>query len=245
MHTSSPNHPQTNGLVERFNQTLQQALKRLNQPGSLDWDVHLHKILFGYRASVHSSTKYSPFKLLYKREAVLPCEQPYGPDHHVDVDDVQADKLLLQYTEAFNEVYDVYTKAATNIENAQERQRKEWHRRHHATHSRKAVTFETQDDPSHVPSESRSAKKRGRPRKNQHKGSQAKAENLAKGDMIFIKNFYKKNKLDSDVNGPYMFVKITTPSRTCAVLRGRSGQEGAESVHNIAVPQEDISPTSE
>ena len=46
------------------------------------------------------------------REAVLPCEQPYGPNHLIDVDDAQASKLLLQYTDAFNELYDVYSKAA-------------------------------------------------------------------------------------------------------------------------------------
>ena len=37
-------------------------------------DLYLDSILFSYRVSVHDSTKYSPFFLVYGRNAKLPVE---------------------------------------------------------------------------------------------------------------------------------------------------------------------------
>ena len=57
-------HPQTDGLTERFNQTLKQILcKFINVTGS-DWDQWLPYLLFAYRDVPQASTGFSPFKLL-------------------------------------------------------------------------------------------------------------------------------------------------------------------------------------
>ena len=69
---SSPYHPQTNGLVERFNQTLGRALRNMVDQHPERWDQHIATILMGYRASMQASTEYSPFFLLHGREMVLP-----------------------------------------------------------------------------------------------------------------------------------------------------------------------------
>ena len=71
---SSAYHPQTNGLDERMNQTItKQLLKYINDQEN-DWDEHLEEFLFSYRTSVHASTRYTPFYIMFGREAILPIQ---------------------------------------------------------------------------------------------------------------------------------------------------------------------------
>ena len=65
---SSAYHPQTNELVERFNQTLERSLIKVVNANQTDWDQKLEGILFAYRTATHKSTKFSPFKLVYCRQ---------------------------------------------------------------------------------------------------------------------------------------------------------------------------------
>ena len=65
---TTPYHPQSDGLVEHFNQTLKTMLKKsLGQKGSnaKNWDTLLPYLLFAYREVPQSSTGFSPFELLY------------------------------------------------------------------------------------------------------------------------------------------------------------------------------------
>ena len=71
---SSPNHPQTNGLVERTVGTIKRALRKhceleLNIH---TWDVKLPMIVLAYNCSAQASTRMSPYHLLYAREPVFP-----------------------------------------------------------------------------------------------------------------------------------------------------------------------------
>ena len=68
-------HPQTNGLVERFNRTLTSMLAKTVQKQGRDWDEHLPYVLYAYRTSIQESTKESPFYLLYGRDARLPTDE--------------------------------------------------------------------------------------------------------------------------------------------------------------------------
>ena len=54
-------HLQANGQVERFNHTLGSMLSKVIIDNQKDWDVHLPKVLFAYRTSIHESTGFSPF----------------------------------------------------------------------------------------------------------------------------------------------------------------------------------------
>ncbi|KAL1282357.1 hypothetical protein QQF64_001160 [Cirrhinus molitorella] len=61
-------HPQTDGLVERFNQTLKQMLRRVEAEDRWDWDLMLPYVLFGIRKVPQASTGFTPFELLFGRQ---------------------------------------------------------------------------------------------------------------------------------------------------------------------------------
>ncbi|XP_069139202.1 uncharacterized protein [Argopecten irradians] len=65
--TTTPYHPMCNGLVERFNGTLKQMLRRMCSERPRDWDKYLSALLFAYREVPQESLGFSPFELLYGR----------------------------------------------------------------------------------------------------------------------------------------------------------------------------------
>ena len=65
-------HPQADGLVERFHRTLIDMLAKKVKCTGRDWDDHLPYVLFSYRTSIQTSTRESPFYLLYGRDPQLP-----------------------------------------------------------------------------------------------------------------------------------------------------------------------------
>jgi len=71
-------HPQTDGLVERFNRTLTDMLAKCVENNGKDWDQHLLYILFAYRSSLQHSAGESPFYLLYGRDPRLPIDEALG-----------------------------------------------------------------------------------------------------------------------------------------------------------------------
>ncbi len=73
LHTTSY-HPQTDGLVERFNATLAEGLSMYVSTHQKDWDRYIDMILFAYRVSPNATTGESPFYLLYGREPRLPID---------------------------------------------------------------------------------------------------------------------------------------------------------------------------
>ena len=65
-------HPQTDGLVEKFNSTLQNMISKVSDKNPTEWDQQLPLLLFAYQSVVQESTKESPFILLYGRDPHLP-----------------------------------------------------------------------------------------------------------------------------------------------------------------------------
>ena len=62
-------HPQGNGMVERFNWSLLQML-RVYVQDQADWERYLPLVLLAYHTAVHSSTRFSPFELMFGRPAL-------------------------------------------------------------------------------------------------------------------------------------------------------------------------------
>ena len=73
-HKSSAYRPQTNGMIERFNRTIGEAIAKINSYNFKEWDEILPSVLLAYRTMKHSTTKFTPFSLIYGRDAKLPIE---------------------------------------------------------------------------------------------------------------------------------------------------------------------------
>lgn len=67
-------HPQTQGLVERFNGTLLWMLRMFVNETQTGWDVYLPRVLFAYRTAYHEGLGDTPFVSLYGRDPVLPID---------------------------------------------------------------------------------------------------------------------------------------------------------------------------
>ncbi|GBL74612.1 Retrovirus-related Pol polyprotein from transposon 412 [Araneus ventricosus] len=63
-------HPESDGMVERFNRTI---LNHLSLFVSTEWDTHLPPFLLGYRSADHEVTGLTPGEILFGRTLRLPC----------------------------------------------------------------------------------------------------------------------------------------------------------------------------
>ena len=55
---NTPYHPQSDGLVERFNRTLLNLLSLAASENEQEWDLHLPMVMPAYRTSVHMSSNF-------------------------------------------------------------------------------------------------------------------------------------------------------------------------------------------
>src|SRR6266542_5447966 len=110
---STPYHPKTNELVERFNKTLCESLAKLNEERE-NWDEYILSTLFAYRTKINKSTQFTPFYLTYRREAILPFDED--------------NKTEITLEERVKEISTKFTqtkkKALENIEKSQGNQKK-------------------------------------------------------------------------------------------------------------------------
>ena len=67
---TTPYHPQGDGMVEHFNRSLLQLLRSYVEHEA-DWEHYLPLTLFAYRTAIHTSTKVSPFFVMFGRQPQL------------------------------------------------------------------------------------------------------------------------------------------------------------------------------
>jgi RNase H-like domain found in reverse transcriptase/Reverse transcriptase (RNA-dependent DNA polymerase)/Integrase zinc binding domain/Integrase core domain len=71
---ASAEHAQTNGLVEKMNGTLMDRLAAFVDVEEADWDARLPQAVFAINSSCQTTTRASPFEVLFGIPPVLPIE---------------------------------------------------------------------------------------------------------------------------------------------------------------------------
>ena len=74
---TTPYHPQSDGMVEKFNGTLAKMLSAYVNDNHDDWDEYLPYVMMAYRSAEHETTGYTPNYLMFGREVSTPLDIMY------------------------------------------------------------------------------------------------------------------------------------------------------------------------
>nr|XP_025612049.1 uncharacterized protein LOC112705434 [Arachis hypogaea] len=77
-HFASIEHTQSNGLAEAANKVILQALRKKFDSAKGLWAELVPEVLWAYNTTAHSTTKETPFRLVYGSEAMIPIEVSQG-----------------------------------------------------------------------------------------------------------------------------------------------------------------------
>ena len=94
---SSAYHPESQGALERFHQTLKTMIRSYCFDTERDWDEGIHLLLFAARESVQESLGFSPFELVFGhtvRGPLTPLKEKFLSDGDTSLN-------LLQYVSDF------------------------------------------------------------------------------------------------------------------------------------------------
>jgi len=75
---TTPLHPQSDGMVERLNRTLETMLSKFVQENQRNWDQLLPLLAMAYRSAIHESTGRTPSELMFGRDVRLPVDLMFG-----------------------------------------------------------------------------------------------------------------------------------------------------------------------
>lgn len=123
--TTTAYHPQSDGLTERFNATLQNMLTPYVNDDRNNWDAYLDAVAFAYNTSRHDTTKFSPYFLLFGREAALPIVEHVRPPQPSSPGDALAFRKTLD-----TQLMEARERALTAIQVAQKKQTADYNQRH-------------------------------------------------------------------------------------------------------------------
>ena len=102
---------------------------------ALEWPYIIDSVLFSLRVRKHKSTGFSPFSLLYQREAVLPIDLDcnlidFNDDNALSNDDSSNKNTISETFHAMNKMKnELFDEAYQNIDKFQKRQKFDYDRR--------------------------------------------------------------------------------------------------------------------
>ena len=109
--------PRTDGLCERANQTIIQVLRKHAEADHDRWEEWLPHVEHSYNTRVHSTTKFSPFEILYG------IEPNRFINYKVETEDDEVQNIFNRSVQLKNLVEETRETVLTNIEKGQERQK--------------------------------------------------------------------------------------------------------------------------
>ena len=127
---TSAYHPQTNGLTERFNQTLTRCLSKVVDESQSDWDAKIDTVLMGYRASRQASIKNSPYFMLFQKNMRLPIDNEVLPLFEEELESDSEDNVTKVIDNLLESRLECFQAASHNIDKAQKNQKKTYDRKH-------------------------------------------------------------------------------------------------------------------
>ncbi|KAJ8000232.1 hypothetical protein DPEC_G00202700 [Dallia pectoralis] len=118
-------HPMGNGGTERFNRTLGSMLRSLPLKEKHKWPEQIQTLTFAYNATVHETTGYAPFQLMFGRIPRLPVDVMFGQVLHdpVIVDTGSYVRTLMSYLHEAAQI------AQKHTEKEQQKQAKSYNRK--------------------------------------------------------------------------------------------------------------------
>lgn len=75
---TTPYRPQSDGMIERANRTIENMLSAFVDENQKNWDDLIPLLMLAYRSSVHESTGVSPNEMVFGHSVILPVDLVFG-----------------------------------------------------------------------------------------------------------------------------------------------------------------------
>ena len=89
---TTPLHPQSDGMVELGNRTINSMIAAFASENQRNWDENIYLLMLAYRSAVHDSTRVTPNEMMFGRQVTLPVELVLGkPPNSEEIPDSAPD----------------------------------------------------------------------------------------------------------------------------------------------------------